>query len=144
MRPMRAAVLLWMVIVCASALGAFGDTQPSQRPGVLGGGVTLLPNGWKIAPAGRHISVGDLPLAMVETPDASAFLVANNGFARPSISVVDLQNRIVRSAITLDHAWLGLAWHPDGKRLYVSGAANNTVPELTWDGGVLRRGPDLV
>ena len=140
----RTGAIVGCVCVCASMVAAFGDTQPSQRPGALGGGVTLLPNGWKIAPAGRHISVGDLPLAMAETPDGSAVLVANNGFARPSISVVDLQNRIVRSAITLDHAWLGLAWHPDGKRLYVSGAANNTVHELHWDGGVLVRGDDLV
>jgi YVTN family beta-propeller protein len=144
MRRSRTAAMIGWLSVCASMVAAFGDTQPSERPGVLGGGVTLLPNGWKIAPAGRHISVGGLPLAMVETPDASAVLVANNGYARPSISVVDLQNRIVRSAITLDHAWLGLAWHPDGKRLYVSGAANNTVHELIWDGGVLSHGSDLV
>ena len=144
MRHRRTLAAIGSLYVCASMVAAFGDTQPSQRPGPLGGGVTLLPNGWKIAPAGRHISVGDLPLAMVETPDRSAVLVANNGFARPSISVVDLQNLIVRSAITLDHAWLGLVWHPDGKRLYVSGAANNTVHELHWDGAVLLRGDDLV
>src|SRR5712691_5665848 len=82
-------------------------------PGPQGGGVTLLPNGWKIAPAGRHIAVGDLPLAMVESPDGRALLVANNGYAKPSISIVDLQNQIVRDAIVLDHAWLGMAWHPD-------------------------------
>ena len=137
MRRSRTAAMIGWLSVCASMVAAFGDTQPSERPGVLGGGVTLLPNGWKIAPAGRHISVGGLPLAMVETPDESAVLVANNGYARPSISVVDLQNRIVRSAITLDHAWLGMAWHPDGQRLYVSGAGNNTVHELRLAAGKL-------
>ena len=40
-------------------------------PGPQGGGVTLLPNGWRIAPAGRHITVGDLPLAMVESADSA-------------------------------------------------------------------------
>ncbi len=124
---------------------ARGDTAPAAiRPGALGWGVTLLPNGWKIAPAGRHVQVGDLPLAMVESPDGRSLLVANNGYAKPTVSVVDLQNEIVRSAIVLDHAWLGLAWHPDGRRLYVSGAANNTVHELRWVDGALVRGADLV
>src|SRR5262249_23372488 len=105
----------------------------------------LLPNGWKIAPAGKHIQVGDLPLAMAESPDGRWLLVANNGYALPTISVVDIQHQNVRSTLQLDHAWLGLAWHPDGQRLYVSGAANNTVHELNWSPtGVLTRGPDLV
>ena len=41
---------------------------PTQRPGVQGRGVTLLPNGWRIAPAGRHLQAGDFPLAMTATP----------------------------------------------------------------------------
>src|SRR5216110_2682852 len=108
--------------VFVAGLASFGDVPPTLRPGAMGGGVTLLPNGWKIAPAGRHVQVGDLPLAMVESPDSKTLLVANNGYAQPTISIVDLQNQIVRDAFRLDHAWLGLAWHPDGKRLYVSGA----------------------
>jgi len=39
------------------------------RPGPRGEGVTLLPNGWRIAPAGRHLDAGDLPLAMALHPD---------------------------------------------------------------------------
>ena len=31
------------------------------------------------------------------------------------------------ATVALDDAWLGLAWHPDGKRLYSSGAASNSV-----------------
>src|SRR5213594_3512161 len=116
MRNTRMPPIVACLCVCASMVAAFGDTQPSQRPGAIGGGVTLLPNGWKIAPAGRHIQVGDLPLAMVESPDGKSLLVTNNGFAKPTISIVDVQNQIVRDAIVLDHAWLGLAWHPDGRR----------------------------
>jgi YVTN family beta-propeller protein len=138
-----AAVALGLIIAAASA--AFGDGAAStMRPGVLGGGVTLLPNGWKIAPAGRHLQVGDLPLAMVQSPDGKSLLVATNGYARPAIAVVDLEHEYVRSVVELDHAWLGLAWHPDGKRLFVSGAGNNTVHEMQWADGQLTRGIDLV
>src|SRR5438093_7961072 len=142
MRAHRVA-LAALAVVAAGAL-AHGDVAPDAvRPGALGGGVTLLPNGWKIAPAGRHVQVGDLPLAMVESPDGKSLLVTNNGWAKPVVSIVDLQNEVVRAALVLDHAWLGLAWHPDGRRLYVSGAGNNTVHELRWGvGAPLPRDPD--
>src|SRR5437867_2845316 len=137
------------VVACAAtftaSVASFGDLQPaSVRPGAVGGGVTLLPNGWKIAPAGRHIQVGDLPLSMVESPDGRSLLIANNGYAQPTVTIVDLQNELVRDAIVLDHAWLGMAWHPDGRRLFVSGAGNNTVHELRWSEGRLSRGADLM
>jgi len=138
------AVLL--AIVCgAASTTAYGDVAPAAlRPGALGHGVTLLPNGWRIAPAGRHVQVGDLPLAMVESPDGRLVLVADNGYATPTITIVDREHEYIRDTVTLDHAWLGLAWHPDGKRLYVSGAGNNTVHEMHFKDGKLTRGVDLV
>src|SRR5262249_28596070 len=128
----RAAIVCASALSCIAIVGASGDMSPAQRPGPLGGGVTLLPNGWKIAPAGIHVSVGDLPLAMLESPDGKALLVATNGYLKPTVTVVDVTNRRVQDSIVLDHAWLGLAWHPDGQRLFVSGASNNTVHELLW------------
>src|SRR5213080_1329239 len=89
-------------------------------PGPQGGGVTLLPNGWRIAPAGRHITVGDLPLAMVESPDGRYLVVSNDGYAKPTLAVVDTARLIVKSRVPVENAWLGLAWHPDGRRLYCS------------------------
>ena len=113
--------------------GASGDTSPVVHPGALGGGVTLLPNGWKIAPAGRHVQVGSFPLAMVESGDGRTLFVASNGYLKPSISAVDIKTRRVVDTLVLDHAWLGLARHPDGTRLYVSGAGNNTIHEVRWE-----------
>jgi DNA-binding beta-propeller fold protein YncE len=116
----------------------------SDRPGAQGGGTTLLPNGWRIAPAGRHVSVGDLPLAMVESPDGRYVIVSNNGYAKPTLSVVDVTRLYLKSRLTLDNAWLGLAWHPDGKRLFVSGAGESRVRELSWAAsGVLTPGPSV-
>ena len=131
-------------VMCSLSVSTYGDHQTVLHPGPMGMGVTLLPNGWKIAPAGRHIVVGDLPLAMAESPDGRWLLVSNNGYTLPSISIVDIQHQNVRGTLVLDHAWVGLAWHPDGKRVYVSGAANNTVHELSWASGVLKRGTDIV
>ena len=115
-----------------------------QRPGPLGDGVTLLPNGWRIAPAGSHLDMGDLPLAMALHPDGRHLVVTNNGWSKPSLRVVDLERRQVIQKLALDHAWLGLAWHPDGKRLYSSGAADNSILEVDWNGSKLVPGRTLV
>ena len=133
-----------LVSAFASGLASFGDVPPTARPGAMGGGVTLLSNGWKIAPAGRHVQVGDLPLAMAESPDGRLLFVASNGYNPPAITIVDLKQLFVRATLVLDHAWLGMVWHPRGDRLYVSGAANNTIHELLWKDGTLSRGNDIV
>jgi YVTN family beta-propeller protein len=144
MRITRIVLASAFVLACGSIVTSYGDGRSPMRPGARGWGVTLLPNGWKIAPAGRHIQIGDLPLAMVESPDGRWLLISNNGYSQPTISIVDIRHQSLRGTLTLDHAWLGLAWHPDGDRLYVSGAGNTTVHELTWADGELVRGPDLV
>ena len=109
----------------------------------MGKGVTLLPNGWRIAPAGSHLDVGDLPLAMAIHPDGRHVVITNNGWSKPSLRVVDLERRQVVQKLALDHAWLGLAWHPDGKRLYSSGAADNSIREVEWRGDRLAAGRTL-
>jgi YVTN family beta-propeller protein len=109
---------------------AQGSKARAELPGREAAGVTLLPNGWRIAPAGRHLTVGDLPLAMAESPDGSMLVVTNNGYAKPTLTVIDLKHLYVRQTVEVDDAWLGLAWHPDGKRLYVSGGAASSVGEF--------------
>ncbi len=128
-----------MVLLVATSAGSVAQrgAAPPEGPGVQGGGVTLLPNGWKIAPAGSHIFIGDLPLNMVQSPDAGYLIVTNNGYSKPALTVVDLQRRYVRSRLPVDNAWLGLAWHPDGKRLFSSGANQNAILELIYTPGKL-------
>jgi sugar lactone lactonase YvrE len=121
-------------VVLAPLLLAGEDSRPGP---VERGAATLLPNGWKIAPAGRHLGVGDFPMAMVLSPDKAFAIVTNNGWAKPTLTVVDLSRLQVRSRTVLEHAWLGLAWHPDGVRLYSAGAASNTITELRWASGLL-------
>ena len=39
--------------------------------------------------------------------------------------MIDIASWTVKSTMPLDNAWLGLAWHPDGTRLYSAGAEQN-------------------
>ena len=124
-----AALLLAQVLAAAAPTPKPAPSHPAL-PGRQHGGDTLLPNGWRIAPAGRHFTVGDMPLAMAESPDGNTLVVSNNGFAKPSLTVIDLKRLTVPLTVPLENAWLGLAWHPDGRRLWVSNGGANTVSEL--------------
>jgi YVTN family beta-propeller protein len=123
---LRRPALLFPLLILVAAASLAATSRPGREPK----GVTLLPNGWRIAPAGRHLAVGDLPLAMVESPDGRTLVVSNNGYAKPSLTVVDLKHLYVREKVALDDAWLGLVWHPDGKRLYASGGGAGSVQEI--------------
>jgi DNA-binding beta-propeller fold protein YncE len=112
---------------------------PPPLPGTLSDGTTMLPNGWRLQPAGKHVKVGDLPLNLTQTPDAKYLVVTSNGLARPSFAMVDIASWSVKSTMPLDNAWYGLAWHPDGKRLYSAGAAQNNVQEFSYADGVIAR-----
>ena len=135
----RLATLAFVVTAAAGVMVAQRGAAPVTWPGSLGGGETLLPNGWRIAPAGRHMAIGDLPLNLILSPDGRYLIVSNNGYAKPTLRVVDLERGVVSQTVALDDAWLGLAWSPDGTKLYSSGAAANSVHELSWRNGRLQR-----
>ena len=118
---------------------AQSGAAPPALPGVQADGSTLLPNGWRLAPAGRHLTVSDLPLNFTQTPDSRYILVTNNGLMTPSFTVVDIATWTVKSTMQLSQAWYGLVWHPDGTKLYLSGASQNNIQEFNYADGVLTR-----
>ncbi len=120
-----------MVPFLLCGLGMISMPASAERPGVEQG-VTLLPNGWRIKPAGRHITVGDLPLALAESPDGRFVVVSNNGYERPTLTVVDLEKLVVRQTQGLENAWLGLAFDPGAERLFSSGGSANAIDVLPW------------
>ena len=105
--------------------------------------VTLLPNGWRISPVGQHVTIGDLPMNLVVSPDGDHLIVTNNGYSQPNLVTYDFTKQIARDRIVLESAWLGLAFHPDGKRLYSSGSAKNRVDEFSWEKGALKKTGDF-
>src|SRR5205814_1422282 len=141
---LRKLVIGCLTIAVAAAASAILSRAQSGAPmplspGALSDGTMLLPNGWRLAPAGKHVMVGDLPLNVIQSPDSRYLIVTNNGLAKPSFSVIDIATWSVKTTTALDHAWLGLAWHPDGTKLYSSGAAQNNVQEFAYADGVLTR-----
>src|SRR5712691_12014523 len=108
------------VAVVATAILTRAQSAPlltTAMPGALSDGTMLLANGWRLAPAGRHLTVGTLPLNLVLSPDGRYAVVTNNGLDKPSLTVIDVANRSVKTSTVVDHAWYGLARHPGQTKL---------------------------
>ncbi|MCI0618154.1 YncE family protein, partial [bacterium] len=108
-----------------------------ESPGSLGKGVILLPNGWKIQPAGKHIPLDDLPLEMIESPDGRFLIVTNSGYSPPILSVIELAEFRVKDRVKVKNAWLGLAMSADGSTIYSSTGGNAEIQTFDFKNGKL-------
>jgi len=82
----------------------------------------LLPNGWTISPAGKHVPLDDLlPLNVVAVPGSSYALVATGGYRQHELALIDLRTNTVADRQTARQSWFGLALAPRADRLWWSG-----------------------
>ena len=129
-----AAVLFLLGFGFVTASPSAEKPGAPARPGTSKG-VTVLPNGWKLSPAGRHMTLGDLPMAMAASPDGKLLAIVHGGYAKPTVKIVDLERLIVKATVPLEDAWLGLAWSPSGHRLYQAAGAVNAIDEIGLEKG---------
>jgi YVTN family beta-propeller protein len=86
------------------------------------GNATLLPNSWRVSPAGRQIPLpGDLPLGMQVSPDGQYLVVATSGFHNQSVSIISLASEKLVQQMDVRKTFYGLAISPDGSAVYLSG-----------------------
>jgi DNA-binding beta-propeller fold protein YncE len=99
-------------------LSAFACAQP-------------LPANWRIQPAGTQVALDSLPLSAAVSPDGK-FLLALNAGSHPSISVVETGTMKETARVAIVDAGLGMAFSPDGRRVYAGGGSRNAVLEFTF------------
>lgn len=87
----------------------------------------LLPNGWKLSPAGRSLPLGDLPLNMAVSPTKKWIAVTNNGQSVQSIQLIDARTEKVVHSLVVPKSWYGLKFSADEKYLYASGGNDNWI-----------------
>src|SRR6202044_1421799 len=91
-------------------------------------GQILLPNGWKLSPAGRTLALGamsDLPLNLQISRSGRLMAVTNNGQSTQSVQLIDPENEKVLDEKEVKRSWYGIAFSPDEKHLYASGGYDN-------------------
>lgn len=100
----------------------------AQLPGKIEQtGQVLLPNGWKLSPAGTALPLGDLPLNMQLSTSGRLLAVTNNGQSTQSIQLIDPKNEKLLDERIIKKSWYGLAFSHDEKILYVSGGNDNRI-----------------
>ncbi len=117
------------------------DDKPPARvlPGLQKDGFVQLPNGWKLNPAGKAIDVGDMPLNVQIHPTGQFAAVLHCGFKEHEVHILDLnaKARKIVCRVTVDQAFYGLCFSPDGKQVYASGGEFDVVHVWDFDKGLL-------
>jgi len=87
----------------------------------------LLPNGWKLSPAGHSLQLGDLPLNMQLSASGKYLAVTNNGQSTQSLQLLDAKTEKIIDEKVLGKSWYGIAFSKDEKHLYASGGNDNWI-----------------
>jgi YVTN family beta-propeller protein len=131
------------VVICAGIL----CSQPSwqERVGRQPDGSFLLSNGWRLKPVGAQVPLDTLPMSSALSKNGKFLLVLNGGYKPPSVSVLTVDSPHEVSRVPVADAWLGLAFSPDGSKVYVGGASKATVFEFTFSStGELKPARELI
>ena len=126
----------FFALILAAAL-LTSQPAPREQVGPLPGGRFLLNSGWVLQPAGRRLPLDTFPMATALSPDGRWLLAMNGGYRPPSISVVEAATARETSRVPVPDAWLGLAFSPQGDRVYAGGGSQAAVFEFTFAGGAL-------
>ncbi len=119
-----AAVFLLLVAACRPA-------PPSRRLDVAD--PPRLPTGQRLDPAGATRPVGQMPLGMLAAPGGRRVVLSLSGWREHGLQVVD-RNGVVTQMKPQAAAFVGLAFSPDGRTLYVSGGNTDVVYRYGWEG----------
>jgi DNA-binding beta-propeller fold protein YncE len=116
--------------------------RPASRRGVVWPGMTstgqvLLPNGWKLRPAGRQVALGDFPIALAEHPEAPVLAALHAGYGEHEVVTLDTRTGKIIARATVPETYGGLAWSPDGSRLYVGGGFDDVIYRFAHKDGYL-------
>jgi DNA-binding beta-propeller fold protein YncE len=140
---MRTHRLLLLLISLASiepaqAASARAPSPPAiSLPGAQQDGSVLLPNQWSLRPVGRTIPLGDFPVNVAVHPEGQFAAVLHCGYGVNEVAIIDVVAAKLVSRVALGEAFYGIAFSPDGQRLYCSGAGTEEVHTFAFSRGLL-------
>ena len=115
-------------VLCCYAILIITFNSSAQKPGkYITGQKVLLPNGWTLSPAGRMLSLGDLPLNIAVSKTKKWMAVTNNGQSVQSIQLINPQTEKVVDKIVIPKSWYGLKFSANEKYLFASGGNDNWI-----------------
>jgi len=117
-----------LVIVCVTALaGSLAMVRQGYK--------VFLPSGWGLAPVGTPTAVGDMLAGGEASPDGRWIAFDSVGQGVHKAYLVDRTTGQLADKIDIQRGWIGLAWSPDSKTLYVSGGTSPQIHRLNVTAG---------
>jgi YVTN family beta-propeller protein len=110
-----------------------GPTPAALVPVGTLNGVTTLPGGRQLTPAGIEAPLGGFPVDVRVHPTLPVAYVMNTGYALRAVQVVDTNTGKVLQTITRPETFYGMALSADAAHLYTAGGFAGTVD--VWDVG---------
>jgi YVTN family beta-propeller protein len=98
----------------------------------------VLPNGWTLTPAGKHVELTDLPLNILPLAGGKHALVATSGFNKHELSLIDLAGPTIVAKEPVKQSWFGLA-QSDAGEVWWSGGGHGLLHTFTLKGDTLKR-----
>ena len=133
MKTTIAIGILMFVLVVFAERSSSNESPARTDPTIAAG---QLPTGARLDPAGTMHDLGSLPLAMTLSPDRQQLVVLLNGWREQGLQIVDVASGSVTETLKLPAVFLGLAFAPDGKSLYVSGGNGDLIYRCDWNAGL--------
>src|SRR6478672_8342971 len=129
------------VLCLLASLGvAAAQEKPTKNPPGFPGPTDqgfVLPNGWRLTPAGQQVLLTDLPLNIRTTPDGKYALVATNGYNAHELTAIELATGKKVSVEAAPQSWFGLAADKEVDRLWWSGGGDAVIRSFAFTGGKL-------
>jgi len=141
MRLSSYSLLSAILLLAGCTTGSRTPTVPTSAAAQT---QTLLPNGWKLSPAGRQVPLGDLPLNLIIAPGGKLAAATNNGYGPNSVLLLDPTTGTVLDTVVVPTAWVGLAFGPQNRTLYASGGQSNRIHCFRVEGQKLRADSAIV
>src|SRR5262249_25138269 len=134
-------LLLSAILVASGLQSAHGQEKPTYAGPTEKG--FLLPNGWMLTPAGKHVTLADLPLNIIPLDDGKHALVATSGYNAHQLSLVNLAESKIVDQQTVRQSWFGLALDSARGTVTWSGGGAGMLHSFTLaDGKLKRTSPD--
>src|SRR5262245_46776551 len=135
----RAAYTLLFMIAAGGtwrAIDGYHTKHPASGKEITvpakNGSNAMLVSGWRTTPAGRQLESGDMILSGQVSPDGKLFAFTNTGYSRHNLHIVDLATEKEIATFPMEQAWSGLAFSPDGSRIFVSTGAAYPGPDIAY------------
>ena len=124
----RVTALAALTALAAAVAAQAPPAAPPRFPGPTDTGF-LLPNGWHLTPAGKHLVTSDLVLNIRPLKDGKRVLVASNGFNSHDLTLVDVSGDAPKlmAKQTAWVSWFGLTTDAAETKVYWSGGSAGRV-----------------